>query len=375
MRVMGKRESLWTLYKIFVLIVFILVVVGFVFVYSSSSVYALERCGSASYYLKKQVIGFAIGLLLACGALWIKTEVLSVLSPLLFFISLCFTGLSLVPHIGVAIHGSSRWVSLAGVSFQPSELLKYAFLLYVAHVVSAYSVRRSTIIRAYVLLLASCALVALLLLAQPDFGLMVTLCATACIIWFLAFVQWGYLLMLLGMALPVFGYLIYQKPYRLRRLLSFLDPWKDAQGAGFQVIQSLIAIGSGGFWGLGISHSRQKFFYLPMQHTDFIVSIIAEETGFIGMVLLVSCFVALLYVGMKIAWQLTNSFATYVTLGFVILLSLQAVINISVVAGLFPTKGIGLPFVSYGNSSLVCAVMMVGVIGRCVHEELRRSRI
>ena len=222
--------------------------------------------------------------------------------------------------------------------------------------------------RSYISFLCILGITSLILLKQPDFGLTVTLALTGFILLFIAHFKGKHLLITLGALLPVAIALILLKPYRLQRILTFLDPWSDPQGAGFQIIQSLIAIGSGGWFGLGISHSKQKFFYLPMQHTDFIFSIIAEETGFVGSLCIVSLYVLITYYGIRIAWYLTDPFARFTVLGFVIMTSLQALINLAVTTGLVPTKGIGLPFVSYGNTGLVCNLMMIGLIMNLVHE-------
>ena len=168
---------------------------------------------------------------------------------------------------------------------------------------------------------------------------------------------------------PAGIFLILTKTYRLNRILIFLNPWSDPLGRGFQIIQSLIAIGSGSLWGVGISNSKQKFFYLPMQHTDFIFPIIAEETGFIGSCIIILLYFLFCYFGLKIALQLENLFAFFTTLGFVILISLQAVINLMVTSGLLPTKGLGLPFISYGGTSLVCLFCMIGLIANFARQQ------
>jgi cell division protein FtsW len=168
--------------------------------------------------------------------------------------------------------------------------------------------------------------------------------------------------------LPAVIFLVLTKAYRLKRILIFLNPWSDARGSGFQIIQSLIAIGSGSTWGLGVSESRQKFFYLPMQHTDFIFSIIAEETGFVGCLLLIGLFVALCFYGLRLALALDRPFAFFTTLGFILFITLQTTINIMVTCGLVPTKGLGLPFVSYGGTALICMWCMIGFIMNCARE-------
>ncbi|MGB8467865.1 MAG: FtsW/RodA/SpoVE family cell cycle protein, partial [Candidatus Babeliales bacterium] len=206
-----------------------------------------------------------------------------------------------------------------------------------------------------------------ILLAQPDFGMTCTVAFTGALLFFIVHFNMAEFLLLIGAAAASCTALIVWYPYRLRRIMIFLNPWNDPQGAGFQVIQSLIAIGSGGLWGAGIGASKQKFFYLPMQHTDFIFSIIAEETGFIGCTLLIMLFAAFTYYGMRIAWQMKNLFASLCTVGFVMLVTVQALINCSVALGLVPTKGVGLPFVSYGNSALISALWFVGIIIRATY--------
>jgi len=196
----------------------------------------------------------------------------------------------------------------------------------------------------------------------------VTLLLTTIILFFCAHAQIKHVIITLMALAASAGLLIIFRPYRLQRVLTFLNPWQDPKGSGFQIIQSLIAIGSGNWLGTGIAHSRQKFFYLPMQHTDFIFSIIAEETGLIGCVFLITLFSLLLYFSIRIAHQLTNNFNILTMLGFTIIIHLQAIMNMAVATGLAPTKGVGMPFISYGNSSLVCYLFMIGVIMNMVHE-------
>lgn len=357
-----KNEQLRSDMQSFLGITFALVVIGFLFIYSASSVYALERFGTSHYYVQRQCIGLGLGLLVLLLMRMVSLDFLEMVTPLVFFTTLLLTTATLVPQLGTTIHGSARWLNLRFVSFQPSELLKLFFVLYIGRFLAKKQEQRFTFSRSYLPFLVIIGIVAGLLLLQPDFGLGVTLAATAFLLLFIAGFPLKHLL-LTGVALiPVMGLLIFKYSYRLKRILTFLNPWNDPQGAGFQIIQSLIAIGSGKWWGSGISHSKQKFFYLPMQHTDFIFSIIAEETGFIGSSIIIVLYGLFLYFGLKIACQLKKPFHRFTTLGFTLLLSLQAIINIFVATGLFPTKGIGLPFISYGNSSLVCSCAMIGLI-------------
>lgn len=360
-----ERKRLQADLNIFLGTVIALVIIGLLFIYSASSVAALELHSSPHYFLKKQLIGLVVGIVAFWFARTIPLSFIKSISPLLFLSSVALTALTLVPSLGSRIHGSSRWIQLGSFSFQPSELLKVAFIIYLARFLDTHQYKAPTLKR-YITFLIIVGIASIVLLKQPDFGMTVTMCSTAFMMLFIVHANLIHLLVTLFAAFPVVASLIYFKPYRWQRILTFMNPWEDPQGAGFQIIQSLIAIGSGSWLGIGVSHSKQKFFYLPMQHTDFIFSIIAEETGFIGATILILLYAMLLYIGMRIAWQLNDLFATLMTLGFVMLISLQAVINISVACGLVPTKGIGLPFVSYGNSALVASLIMVGLICNCV---------
>lgn len=333
-----------------------------VFIYSSSSVYALERLGTADYYLRKQLSGLALGLIALMGMRMIPLERIKQFVPWVFVGSLMLTIMTFIPGMGQSIHGSQRWIYIAGFGFQPSEALKMSFIVYLGYLLAKKQYRLASFTRGYVPILCVLGTTALLLLKQPDFGQAVTLTLTSFLLLYIAQCRLLHLACTLAPLIPVGGLLIYLKPYRLQRVLAFLNPWDDPQGAGFQIIQSLIAIGSGKVTGVGIAQSKQKFFYLPMQHTDFIFSIIAEETGFIGASLLIGLYILFLYTGLKIARTLHDPFSYFTTIGFVLLTSLQALINLFVATGLMPTKGLGLPFISYGNSALLCNLIMLGLI-------------
>ncbi|MEX0940706.1 MAG: putative lipid II flippase FtsW [Candidatus Babeliales bacterium] len=359
---MINKNHLRTDLHIFLSAISILIIVGIIFIYSSSSVYALEKLGSSNYFVKKQLIGLSLGFigLLICSL--IPLPIIQKLSPYLFLLSLSLTFLTLISIFGRTIHGSSRWLGFGPFIFQPSELLKLTSILYLSYFLSKKQKVLGSFSNGYIPFFFIIGITTIVLLKQPDFGTAVTLALTAFTLFFVAHFNIKQMLLTGSISIPLMCFLILKYPYRLRRVLTFLNPWNDPQGAGFQIIQSLIAIGSGSLWGVGVSHSKQKFFYLPMLHTDFIFSIIAEETGFIGSCLLISLYIIFLYIGFRIAWQLHDHFSQLFTIGFVLLTSLQAIINISVASGLLPTKGIGLPFVSYGNSSLICYLCFVGLI-------------
>lgn len=362
------QKKLHTDLRFFLILIICLLIIGLLFIYSSSSIFALAKYGSANYFVKKQLIGVTLGLIgLFIGRI-IPLNLIKNLSPLFFGSSLLLTLLTLSSHFSDKIHGSRRWLSIHGFSFQPSELLKISLIIYLSYFLTKEDAQLRSFKYGYLPFLVILALVAAILLKQPDFGMTVTLLTTAFILFFSMQFRAKQLIITLMTLLPTAGALIYLRPYRWHRILTFLNPWKDPQGAGFQIIQSLIAIGSGSLVGIGISHSKQKYFYLPMQHTDFIFSIIAEETGFLGSLTLITIYFLFLYFGMRISWRLKDPFASLLTFGFVVLISLQTMINLAVATGLAPTKGIGLPFVSYGLSSLLCSMCMVGIIINCVYE-------
>lgn len=365
-----NRATLKNDIHLFVTIVAILITIGFLFIYSSSSVYALDRYQYAHYYIKKQALGLLLGIFGAACLQKIPLSYIQKKSPLIFFLSLFLTSLTLTPFGAVKIHGSSRWLSLFGFTFQPSELLKVPFVIYLAHFIAKKERQPSSFSHNYLPFLFILGSTCLLLLRQPDFGMSTTILFSAFLLLYIAHFQIKELYKTLLGIVPVLIGLIAYKPYRLRRVLTFLNPWTDPQGDGFQIIQSLIAIGTGNIWGTGISHSKQKFFYLPMHHTDFIFSIIAEETGFVGCLLLIVLYCCFSYIGMRIAWHLKDPFCTFATLGFVIMISLQAILNMAVASGLAPTKGMGLPFISYGNTALIANILMIGFIVKVANEQI-----
>lgn len=354
-------------------IIAILIIIGSLFIYSSSSVSALEQYGNAHFFLKKQCIGIIIGMSALLLAMLIPLPLIQRYCPL-FFVATCgLTALSLVPYFTCRIHGSSRWIRYGHFSFQPSELLKIGLLLYCAFFLdkkintpqsSLYNSWRSFIALIIILIIPS-----IILLKQPDFGFTVTLISTVLIVCIIAQFQVKRIITSMIGIVPLGILLIALRPYRMKRITTFLNPWNDPQGAGFQIIQSLIAIGSGGLWGIGIGQSKQKFFYLPMQHTDFIFAIIAEETGFIGALFLITLYILFLYFGLRIACTMRHQFSRFFVLGFTLLISLQAFINMAVTTGLVPTKGIGLPFISYGNTGLVTNLLMVGIVINMIKED------
>ncbi len=346
----------------FLLVVVGLTLVGLIFIYSSSSVFALEKFGNSAYFLKKQLSYLLLGIAGFFGFALVPKTFWKKYASLFFIGSVLLTLLTFVPQLGLKCHGSNRWLSIAGFSFQPSELLKLFLLIYMGYFLEKKQQVSGSFVNSYLPYLFILGLTSIVLLKQPDFGSMVTIFATSVILLFVAEFNLIYLFATVVLMIPAGVYLILTKSYRLNRILIFLNPWADPQGKGFQIIQSLIAIGSGSLWGLGISNSKQKFFYLPMQHTDFIFSIIAEETGFVGSCVVVSLYFLLCLYGLRLALKLQRPFEFFTATGFVVFISLQAVINLMVTTGLVPTKGLSLPFISYGGTAIISLFCMMGLI-------------
>ncbi len=344
------------------MVTLILVAVGLAMVYSTSAVLAHERYGDSLYFLKRQLVWAAFGLL-AMGAAWYvpyRNQQRLVLPFLLAsLIALC---LVLVPGIGREVGGARRWLSFGPVGIQPSEFAKYGLLVCSAYMcVDLHSKRRQGDLRfGYMLGLLGvfCGLIFL----QPDLGTAVVLATAVGVHLVIAGLPWRYILYTLLAGIPAVIYAVVYEPYRMKRLMSFLEPWKDPQGAGYQSIQSLLALGRGGLWGAGLGRGQQKLFYLPEAHTDFIFAAIGEELGFLGAVGLVCLFMLLLWRILAIAIRCREPFGTLLGLGVFLLLAIQIVMNLGVVLGLLPTKGLPLPLISLGGSNLVVSLLAVGTM-------------
>ncbi len=339
--------------------VFLLALTGIVFIYSSSFFLATELCGHGEYFVFKQGIALIFGIILCVIVSVIPTHVLYRYAPFIFFCALIFCLFPLYGPFGCSINGARRWVKIGSFFFQPVELLKPAAILYFSRYLDKQQFQLN---QTYLLFVIIVGLIACILLVQPDFGQTVVIAITALAMLFIVQCKLSVLLYLLAGFITASALLVLYKPYRLKRLLIFLNPWDDPQGAGFQVIQSLIAITNGKWYGLGIAHSKQKFFYLPMQHTDFIFSIICEEIGVVGGIAILLLYGMILLTGSLMATMQKQLFHMLVIFGGTFLILVQTLINVSVSTGTAPTKGIGLPFISYGNSSLIGMSIIVGLI-------------
>ena len=341
---------------------FILICIGMVMIYSASSIYALERYKDSLFFLKRHLSFFIIGVFLTLLLMSIDYRKFRRWAKPLLVLSFLLLVLVLIPGIGREVAGARRWFRLKFISFQPSELTNIAIIIYTADFISRKSEYIRTFLRGFLppTLILGCA--ALLILVQPDLGTVLALGTVVFIMLFVSGVRISYLLSLFIAGLPMLYILIFSVPYRRMRIMSFLNPWLDPKGSGFQVIQSQIALGSGGIFGIGLGHSRQKLFYLPAAHTDFIFSIIGEELGLLGTIGVIILFMVFIREGLKIIKNAPDKFGYFLSLGLVLMISFKAVINIGVSCGMLPTKGLPLPFISYGGSSFLFDMVSVGIL-------------
>lgn len=344
------------------LCVMALIAIGLVMVYSASSSLALKRHADAAYFLKRQLLHVSAGLVLMTIMAYIDYDRLRRWAYPLYGLILALLCMVLIPGVGHTAGGASRWLRPGGFSFQPSEMAKPILVLYLAHVLSAHQDTIKTFFRGFVPHLGMTCLLIAPILAQPNLGMSVMLFSTSFVMLFVAGVRMLYLGGLVALAIPAVWVLVVNFPYRFARVATFLDPWRFRKGSGFQVIHSFLALGSGGVGGVGLGASKQKLFYLPEPHTDFIFSVIGEELGLWGVVLVLSLFLALAWRGVRIALDARDLFGTYLALGATAIIGLQAFVNVGVVMGLLPTTGLTLPFISVGGSSMATNFICVGVL-------------
>ena len=346
--------------KVLFTTVIVLVGLGLTMVYSASAAFARDQGYRYNQFLVKQAIAAAVGLI----AMWLimhidyrhlrrPAVIYSLVGVVLFLLTLTL--------FGPALNNTRRWLCLEGLSIQPSELAKLAVIPFAAYQIERKLQRDSQrdLLLPIVLVLG---LVAALIILQPDLGTAVLICTATLLMLFLAGVRWRYFAAGALVLAPALWALVYSVPYRRRRMLAFLDPAAEPLDAGYQAHQSLIAVGSGGILGLGLGESGQKLFFLPHPHSDFIFSIIAEELGLLGAAGLLMLFGVLLWRGIRAGWHAPDVMGRYLAWGLTGVIGVQALIHISVALSLLPTKGIPLPFVSYGGSSLVVSMTACGVI-------------
>lgn len=348
-----------------------IVVLGLIMVASASIDISEKQFGSPFHFLVRQMIFLLVALVIARFILRTPMEKIAALSPNIFILSIIFLIIVLIPHVGRSINGSSRWIGIGPIGLQVSEFAKLATILYL----SGYLVRQNAQIQqhisGFIRPLCVLGIVVILLLKEPDFGAAVVVISTAMAMMLLAGMRIRYFILLLAAVAGVFSLLAIESPYRLLRITSFMHPWVNQYGSGYQLTQALIAFGNGGFWGVGLGSSIQKLFYLPEAQTDFLFAVLAEELGLIGIACVFMLYALLVTRSLVVAKKAHHSgdyYSSFVAFGIGVWLGLQFLINVGVNAGVLPTKGLTLPLMSYGGSSLLIDICAIAILFRIDYE-------
>lgn len=358
----GEKEQKSSYDLVLLFVTFALMGIGLVMLYSSSSIMAQQRFGDSMYFVKRQILFAFIGL----AALIVSKNLPYVIYHRLVYVILGASLLSLLlvllPQVGHRVGGARRWLRLGPLSLQPAEFAKLTLIIYMSYSLAKKKERVREFSVGYVPHLLVTAVFVGLVLMQPDLGTAVIFAALVFLLLFVAGVRLRFLLATGLAVIPLLALAIAQTSYRLERLLAFVNPWRDPSDTSFQLLHSLLALGSGGPLGVGLGSGQQKLFYLPEPHTDFILAVIGEETGMVGIVIVLLLYGLLIYKGVKIASRAPDRYGTYLALGLTLVIGLQALINSAVVMGLLPTKGLPLPFISYGGSSLLTNLTAMGIL-------------
>ncbi|HOY66093.1 MAG TPA: putative lipid II flippase FtsW [Candidatus Ozemobacteraceae bacterium] len=343
-------------------VVIALMGIGLTMVYSASSITSMAQMSDSLFYFKRQLMWVVIGLLAMFGFARIDYRKLEPLALPLLVIAVIGLVVVLIPGVAREIGGARRWIRFAGIGVQPSEFAKLCLVIYMAHSISRKQDQIHDIVKGVLPDLAITGAIFLLILKEPNLSTAGIVGFSYMLLLFLGNGSFAHIGGMLGGGLVLGISLVFQKEYRMKRLLAFIDPWENARTSGYHIIQSLVAIGSGGIWGLGLGQSRQKFFILPERHTDFIFAIICEELGLAGGLAVVLLFLVLIWRGFYIATRAPDMFGFLLASGITGIIGCQAVINLGVVLSVLPTTGVTLPFVSYGGSSLLFLAAGMGIL-------------
>ncbi len=339
-----------------------LVSLGLTMVFISSTVMASSQYQDPYFFVKRQTLYALAGVGVLVIGRSIDYHRYKDWAYWFLFAALIGLLMVFVPHLGAKVRGAARWVRLGPLTLQPSEFAKLAVVIFLAYSLARKQEKMKYFAIGFVPHMLIAGLFIALIGKEPDFGTALTLAGIVFIMLLVGGTRLTYILISFCMAIPLAVVMVLKDPKKFSRILSFLDPWKYGNDVGYQLKQSLLAIGSGGFWGMGPGQSRAKLFYLPDAHTDFILSIFSEEMGFIGIIVILALFALLVYRGLLVALRAPDAFGSYLALGMTLLISLPACINMGVVTGILPTKGLSLPFMSYGGSSLLVNLLAVGIL-------------
>lgn len=339
-----------------------LVGIGIVMVYSASSAVALRQFGSGLFFLRRQAVFIVLGIAALAVCRYFPIRFLRKLAYPILGLALAGLVLVLLPGFGIKAGGATRWLKFGSISFQPAEFARFAMVVYMAYSMSKKDYKLETFSVGFVPHVLILLLFTLLIMLQPDFGTVVILFAITWTLMFVGGVRLKYLAISLLASLPVVYVFLIGSTYRMRRMISFWNPWQYADDEGYQTVHSLMAFGTGGIWGVGLGKGYQKLFYLPEPHTDFIFSVIGEELGLVGVFTVVFCYGWILWNGIKISKNAEDAFSTFLAVGLTVSIGLQVCVNMGVALALLPTKGLTLPFISYGGTSLVMNMAFIGLL-------------
>ncbi len=334
---------------------------GVVMVYSASSVMAAKRFHDGFFFLKRQGLFSLLGFAIMLVVMRVDYHTWKHLAVPALLLCLVLLGLVLIPGIGGRAGGSSRWLKLPGFNLQPSEMAKLALIMYMAYSLDKKQDKVKSLTAGFIPYMIVLMFLIGFLVLQPDLGGALTLAAVAMVMLFAAGTRLTYIFSMFLLALPLLAIKL-SRGYHKGRIDAFLNPWSDPEGKGFQIIQSWLALGTGGVFGQGLGEGKQKLFYLPEAHTDFILSVVGEELGFLGVGVIIGMFFLLVQRAMRIAVAAPDTFGRFLALGIAVLFGIEATVNMGVVTGLLPTKGLALPFISYGGSSLLISLFSVGIL-------------
>lgn len=352
----NKRTNVWL-----ILCVFLLVIIGLTFIYSASMYSAELNYGDKFYFLKKQIIGAIVGTIALILMANIDYNILNKYKTPIFIVGLILLALVFIPGLGVSNYGAQRWIKMPGFTIQPSEIAKFGFVIFSA----GYLAKNKDVVGTFkgiLPVLVAGGLTCALIILEPNMS--ITICVML-VMFLMLFVGGAKIKHFLILSVPVIlagVLLVIIEPYRMERLVAFINPWANPQGEGYQLIQSLYGLSAGGLFGVGLFNSRQKYLFLPFSESDFIFSIIGEELGFFGCLLIILIFAFLIYLGIKIAMQAPNRFGCFLATGIIAIIGCQVLINIAVVSASIPPTGVPLPFISAGSTALVVFMASIGIL-------------
>ncbi|MBQ7978053.1 MAG: putative lipid II flippase FtsW [Clostridia bacterium] len=364
----GEHRFCWPVF----LLTIGIAIFGIIMVYSASLYTAEKTYGDAMFFATKQIVGVILGIASMIFCYFVNYQWLRKIGWVALIVGFVVLAIVFIPGVGIESYGARRWIGFGSFSFQASEIAKFCFIIFAATYMATNHQKMGTFKGALPVILAGAGM-CLLIILEPNMSITICVGVLMVVMLLVGGMRLKHLILMAIPALALIPVLIILEPYRLLRLMAFLDPWASPQGEGFQLIQSLYSLGAGGWFGVGLFDSRQKYSFLPFSESDFIFSIIGEELGFVGCLFLVGAFVALIYYGFKIAIRAKDRFGCYLATGITTILAVQVVLNIAVVTGSIPPTGLPLPLISAGSTSLIMFMAGLGILLNIYRQSRKQS--